>query len=275
MGAPLRRLRNAVPAIVAVLLVALAGQAQPSVALVAVYDAPGVGDEALATAVASIDATPGLRSLVVTPEDVRGGALAREGARAVLFTGGRGSVQGRLLGEEGRELVRAFVRAGGGYVGICAGAYLALQGEPEFYKLSIVAGRHSTGDAWVRGIGPATVAPSDGSPAVTLHYANGPLVAAEVVPGIAPFTTLATFATDYHVEREGTHEGEMLGAPAALAARYGDGRIVLFSPNPTLEPAVPEILSCALAHVAAGVARGEHTTDSPTWARILGPPGAR
>src|SRR5439155_16154793 len=45
-----------------------------------------------------------------------------------LFSGGLGGTQGRALGEDGREEVREFVRGGGGYLGICAGAYLALEG---------------------------------------------------------------------------------------------------------------------------------------------------
>lgn len=248
----------------AALLLALVARAQPTTRI-AVFEAPGVGEEALSTAVAAIEAA-GLRPVVVTPDDVRAGAL--DDVAAVLFTGGRGSVQGRLLGDDGRERVRTFVRGGGGYVGICAGAYLALQGEPEFHKLAIVAGRHATGDAWIRGIGPADVVPSDGSPRVVMHYANGPLVRAEVVDGIAPFVTLATFDSDYHVEAEGTHDGEMRGAPAALTARYGEGRIVLFSPNPTLDPAVPALLTGALRRVAT---RSEMPPIVWSGLSVLGP----
>ena len=46
----------------------------------------------------------------------------------VMFTGGSGSKQAASLGEKGREEVRRFVRGGGGYIGICAGAYLACSG---------------------------------------------------------------------------------------------------------------------------------------------------
>ncbi|MFO0026648.1 MAG: BPL-N domain-containing protein [Deltaproteobacteria bacterium] len=91
---------------------------------IAVLDAPGVGPEALAAAIATIDASTTLRARVLTPAQVRAGGLAS--ARAVLVTGGRGSRQGRALGEEGREAMRHFVREGGGYVGICAGSYLAM-----------------------------------------------------------------------------------------------------------------------------------------------------
>jgi hypothetical protein len=45
-----------------------------------------------------------------------------------MFTGGSGSAEAGGLGEKGREEVRTFVREGGGYVGICAGAYLACTG---------------------------------------------------------------------------------------------------------------------------------------------------
>ena len=232
------------------LIVASASAQRPEPITIAVLEAPGVGADALATAVAAIDGARGMRARRVTPEEVRGGAL--DGARAALFTGGRGSVQGQMLGEEGRERVRAFVRGGGGYVGICAGAYMALQGAPEFHKIALVAGRHATGDAWIRGIAPLRVTPGDGSTPLALHYANGPMIGAEAIDGIAPFVTLATFAEEIASEENGTHAGEMRGMPAAIAAGYGRGRVVLFSPNPTLDPAHPDLLVGALRFAARG-----------------------
>jgi hypothetical protein len=245
------------------------GQRAPAAAVgrrgleVAVLEAPGVGADALTSAIAAIEAAH-LRARVVTPEAVRAGGL--EGASVALFTGGRGSVQGRMLGEEGRERVRAFVRGGGGYVGICAGAYMALQGSEEFHKIAIVAGRHATGDAWMRGIAPLRVRPTDGSAAIALHYANGPLIAAEEVRGLPGFVTLATFEEEIHLEREGTHAGEMRGMPAMIASTFGRGRIVLFSPNPTLDPARPELFVGALRFAARGGALPERVG----WRDVLG-----
>ena len=215
---------------------------------VAVFEARGVGPSALDTAMASFDAADRVRARRVSPEDVRAGAL--DDADVVLFTGGRGSVQGQLLGEEGRERVRRFVRAGGGYVGICAGSYLALQGDPEFHKIALVAGENATGDRWLRGTQPTRLEPTDGSPPVSLHYANGPLFAPRAVDGLAPYVTLATFDADVYLERYETVSGEMPGAPAVIASRYGEGRLVLFSPNPTLEPEHPELLVRAARWVA-------------------------
>lgn len=216
---------------------------------VAIFDGPGVGADALAAAEACIGAA-GLPLARATPDAIRAGALSE--ADVVLFTGGRGSHQGRALGEAGRDVVRRAVEEGLGYVGICGGTFLALQGAAEFHKLAIVAARHATGDAWMRGIGPADVVPEDGSGAVSLHYANGPLAEPEPVPGLAPPTVLARFATDYALPEHGTLPGEMRGRAAILSATYGRGRLVLFSPNPTLPPSVPALLVSALQRTARG-----------------------
>lgn len=216
------------------------GTAQSSTLRVGVYDARGVGASALESAMSAFGASADITARTITPADVRAGAL--DELDVVLFTGGRGSIQGQLLGEDGRERVRRFVRRGGGYLGICAGAYLAIQGPAEFNKIGIVAAHNLTGDLWQRGIAPSRVVPRDGSEPRELHYANGPLLEREAVEGLAPFVTLATFDADIYWERYGTRSGEMPGTPAVVAAQYGRGRIVLFSPNPTLDPAHPELL---------------------------------
>lgn len=240
-----------------------AGHAHARVALsrapIAVLDAPGVGRDALSTAIDAIDHTARLRAVVVTPSSVRSGALGS--ARALLVTGGRGSRQGRALGEEGREAIRRFVREGGGYVGICAGSYLAMQvpegSTEESYKAAFVAAAHATGDAWQRGIAPLPIVSPDGSARETLHYANGPLFRPIEVDGLPPVRVLARFEDEVYSARGGTAPGQMRGAPALIATSYGRGQIVLFSPNPTLEPAHPSLLTNALQSVATGTA----TTD--------------
>lgn len=45
----------------------------------------------------------------------------------LLVPGGSAAVDARLLGETGRKAVRDFVWHGGGYCGVCAGAFLALR----------------------------------------------------------------------------------------------------------------------------------------------------
>lgn len=248
MSSSYRPMRRAWLVGIAVALLAASAVAQaPAPLRVVVLEAPGVAGRALETALAAYT-DAGIEARAVGPAAMRDGAL--DEADAVLFTGGRGSVQGRLLGEQGRARVRRFVREGGGYVGICAGSYLAVQGPAEFHKIGIVAARNATGDRWRRGIRPTPIAPTDGSDPVVLHYANGPLLARQPVDGLAPFVTLATFDADVYWERFGTRPGEMPGTPAVAAAGYGAGRVLLFSPNPTLEPAHPELLVRATRWVA-------------------------
>ncbi|MFK7989011.1 MAG: BPL-N domain-containing protein [Sandaracinaceae bacterium] len=248
----------------ALFLAPVAG-AQPEALSVVIFDARGVGPRALDTAMEAYGSARGIRARRITPEDVRAGVL--DEADAVLFTGGRGSVQGRLLGDEGRARVRRFVAGGGGYVGICAGSYLALQGAPEFHKIALIAGEHATGDRWRRGVRPTRVQANDGSPDYALHYANGPLFARRQVPGLAPFVVLATFDADVHWAEYGTLPGEMPGTPAVVAAQNGQGRLVLFSPNPTLEPAHPE----HLVRATRWAARGGAVPDSLRWRDVFGP----
>ena len=59
-------------------------------------------------------------------EDLRRGGL--EGLGAVFVGGGDVEGMARELGEEGARGLDAFVRAGGVYVGSCAGAYLVMRG---------------------------------------------------------------------------------------------------------------------------------------------------
>ena len=61
----------------------------------------------------------------VTADVIQNG-LNRSKYDVVFFPGGGGRSQSNALGETGRENVRKFIAMGGGYIGVCAGAYLAL-----------------------------------------------------------------------------------------------------------------------------------------------------
>ena len=85
---------------------------------------------------------------------------------------------------------------------------------------------------------------------IRLHYANGPIFEPAPTEGLDAYVTLGVFETDVVDEARGFPPGEMLGTPAMLAARYGTGRLVLFSPNPALDPARPDILLGAIRWAA-------------------------
>src|SRR5581483_1851230 len=94
----------------------------PGALRVAVYDDAGKG-ASFPVLLQVLAADPGLQVRRLKAEEIRAGGLS--GCDVLLQPGGTGGTQGKTLGSEGRERVRTFVSNGGGYVGICAGAYLA------------------------------------------------------------------------------------------------------------------------------------------------------
>ena len=106
---------------------------------------------------------------------------------AVVFSGGSGSAQAEAIGEAGRNNVREYVRGGGGYLGICAGAYLApssagsspspasasadrarpLRQHPHTLARGNVERSTSKTDNPTRAIKPATTAPAGPAPTTT------------------------------------------------------------------------------------------------------------
>ena len=73
--------------------------------------------------------------MVGNPVDENGCLLYPDGApryKVLYVNGGRAASHGRTLGEEGRERVRKFVKAGGSYVGTCAGMFIASVGTHGF-----------------------------------------------------------------------------------------------------------------------------------------------
>lgn len=150
----------------------------------------------------------------------------RKACRAVLVPGGWAPQVNAALGEGGLKQLSEFVRGGGGYVGVCAGAYLATaqvvwEGESLAYPLGLLAGSAT---------GPLTsVAPwperaltgltLEGSHPIlgartgrrTVLYQGGPVLA----PARDGVSVLARF--------------EAGGGAALVAFLAGEGRVVLSS----------------------------------------------
>ena len=63
--------------------------------------------------------------VVWTGAMIRDGYLKSSNIDVVVFPGGSSKKQSRILSGVGQRKLMEFVRDGGGFVGICAGAYLA------------------------------------------------------------------------------------------------------------------------------------------------------
>ena len=82
---------------------------------------------------------------VLSEHDIRHGELEKHDV--LVVPGGKASIQGSALGGEGRSAIRSFVRGGGGYVGVCAGAYLATVNHE--WSLRLINARTMTGERYV------------------------------------------------------------------------------------------------------------------------------
>jgi N-formylglutamate amidohydrolase len=177
-------------------------------------------------------------------DDIRNGALGN--VDVLIQPGGSGGGQGRHLGENGREMIRSFILEGGGFIGICGGAYLA--SADYSWSLNVLDARVVDRSHWARGKGTVQIELTDAGRRVlkskeqqlAIFYAQGPLLAPRNHPDIADYETLATFKTE--IAENGAPEGVMKETTAIARGEFGRGRVFCFSPHPEmtegLEPLV-------------------------------------
>jgi glutamine amidotransferase-like uncharacterized protein len=187
----------------------------------------------------------------VTGKEIASGAL--KDFDVVIFSGGSGSKESAAIGEAGREEVRRFVREGGGYIGICAGAYLACTG----FSWGVgVLNAKTVSSKWMRGKGdveiefmpPAREAAGIAAGKLKIRYANGPIITADSREGIAPFETLAFFRTE--LAEHDSPKGVMVGSPAIVRGEFGKGRVISSSPHPEQTDGMEQFIGSAVRWVA-------------------------
>ena len=204
--------------------------ARPRIAL---FDGSGAGSANQARRFES--QLPSCRIERLGSEDVQAGCL--DAFDAVIFPGGSGSRQARAIGESGRAKVRAFVSDGGGYIGVCAGAYLALDNYS--WSLRLVPMDSYDRKHWRRGNANLDIKlTGDGmqmfrAPASErkISFRQGPLMQPSAEPdNKAPVEVLAWFR--FGVGRNGADPATMVDTPAIIRVEFGEGRVLLFSPHP-------------------------------------------
>jgi len=223
----------------------------PRTLKVAVYTDTGAtaGGEKVLSVLASFS---DVKAHSFTAADIRGGRLT--GCDVLLHPGGTGGGQGKALGEEGREKVREFVRAGGGFVGICAGAYLASCDYP--WSLHILDAKVIDKAHWARGNGDVQVALTSAGKALLgadaerlqIAYFQGPLLAPAGDPDVPDYEKLGTFETE--IALKGAPTGVMIGTTAIASGSFGAGHVLCFSPHPEKTPGKEALLHQGLRWVA-------------------------
>lgn len=219
---------------------------------VAVFHDSGVSKNSITTLLAVVSTFPELQVAEITAAEIHSGKLAE--FKVVVFPGGSGSKIAATLEEVGRKEVKSFVDRGGGFLGICAGAYLATADYD--WSLHILDARVIDRAHWARGTGDVEVRLTEpgqrllgaGSDHQTILYWQGPLLAPAGKPEIPDYETLGTFATD--IAKNGAPKGVMPGTTAIACGTYGSGRVFCFSPHPERTPAVQNAVLKAIQWAA-------------------------
>jgi hypothetical protein len=227
---------------------------------VAIYKGPGTGGEGPPNLMKQLNHPPESSITEVSPVEIQNNVLTNYDV--VIFGGGSGSKEGAAIGETGRSNVVQFVSNGGGYVGICAGAYLATSGYP--WSLHLVNAK-TVSPKWQRGRATLKLELTDkgreilGTTATNLEvvYHNGPVVKAAGIDTLPAFETLAYFRTE--VASNDAPVGVMVNSPAMLAGEFKKGRVVFVSPHPEQTKGLEDLVPHAVMWAAA-----QPATDKPT-----------
>jgi glutamine amidotransferase-like uncharacterized protein len=206
----------------------------------------------------------------ITCEEVQGGGLS--GFTVLCVPGGFAPHLSTRLGESGAAAIRRWVRDGGGFVGVCAGAFLGCS--LNLLPVQVRDLDHmgaSPSPCLVRFTSTGQQLLGASADAAGARYANGPVFALpastvelslagssnrhnDVAPAVRVHT-LAVYASSCRPAAV-----EMEGSPAIVAGMHGRGLVLLVSPH--LEDGADERTRSPfrnlfrLAH-AAGDARGD------------------
>ena len=240
--------------LVAVELLTNAAEELPGPVHVAVYSDSGVSRK-LHELLAVLDQHSAIAYDRVKAADIRRGKLAEYDV--VIHPGGSASKQAKALEETGLEQIRAFVSEGGGYVGICAGAYLASCDYS--WSLGILDAKVIDKAHWARGHGDVQVRLTTSGKCLfacddelqTILYYQGPLLGPAGNANLPDYQPLGTFETE--IAKNGAPTGVMRDTTAIASGTFGKGRVLCFSPHPEKTAAVNHFVHAAVRWAAGRV----------------------
>ncbi|WP_417381274.1 BPL-N domain-containing protein [Gimesia sp.] len=200
---------------------------------VAIFDFPESGSKGYENLSRFLTPENSFQCTSISPEEISDGKLIN--FDVVIMPGGSGSRQAKALKPEGRAAVRKFIKEGGGYVGICAGAYLA--SSHYNWSLDIINARVWDRSHWNRGKSNVSIQLTPSGQEVlsktqskyNIYYSNGPLLVPDNQPDLPGYEVLASFTSE--VARNGAPAEAMTGTHAIIRSKFGSGRVICFSPH--------------------------------------------
>jgi glutamine amidotransferase-like uncharacterized protein len=221
---------------------------------VAVYDGPGAQNgigRGPAWLRARLARDPGMHPELVGPNEILNGVLDQ--ADVLVIGGGKATPQSEGLGKEGRERVVKFVKNGGGFVGICAGAYLASNSSGKWNHLELLPVETKGTD-----LGCKTPLVWSESPAGTARVESADLNGGPIFNLMEPVSnSVQVWARFQRNEARNTKSKETVdyaleGTPAVISGLHGKGKVALTSTHCERPPSPSNIFPDMVRWTASG-----------------------
>jgi glutamine amidotransferase-like uncharacterized protein len=231
--------------------------------LVGKFDGRGVGGDNASNINKIITRSGDMGVHHLGPADMRPEVLKQ--FDVVLFPGGSGSKQAGSIGEEGRVAVRDFIEDGGGYLGVCAGAYLC--SSHYSWSLNLIDSSVFTGSREIPGVGKKNLwyrgktadidieLTSQGkglfpdiNPEFVVRYHNGPIISPKGLDDLEDYEVLAWFRSETSLWEP--QKGTMINTPAIVSGSFGKGRVISVSPHPEATESLHSIIENSIRWVA-------------------------
>ena len=212
-----------------------------------------------------LEITTRMKGAVSTPVDgeaVRAGAL--DAVDVLVMPGGSSVTEAKMLGKEGREKVKEFIKRGGGYIGTCAGCCLLMEPathHPDMlnlipFKFGPSGGKADMSIAFneraqaLAGIKKGTV---------SVRFSEGPVLLPSTPVEGANIEVVATYDSDLNSKSD-KERPSRAGCAAAVAGTYGKGHIFVFAVHPESDEDDHFLLKGAFRYVTG---RKEFEWDYP------------
>lgn len=197
---------------------------------VGVFDGNGGAQTCIWEAMAACSLDRDMQVRYITTADIAGGVL--DSLDVIVVPGGGGTRQYQNLGQENIRRIQRFVQAGGGAVGICAGAYL-FSNTPEYSCMALNGAEAIDIEHDNRGHGIVAFRLTDegkkvfgeyaGADSLFCMYYEGPVFVPAKGDSIK-YTEFATMLSDVH--EEGNAPANMTNnRPFFIGSRYGKGKV--------------------------------------------------
>lgn len=221
---------------------------------VGVYVGPGAKANGVCYWQSLTTLSPDLEPTFVDAKAIAAGAL--KGVDVLVMPGGSSRTEFDSLKASGADrIVKDFIRAGGGYVGTCAGNSIVLNEDHRLrltpYERYSCSGRHGTGLLSMKFNARAEELCGIRASTRKVRYSGGPVLKPGKPVEGARFDVVAVYDCDLVCEY-GTNANKivsMKGCPAALAGTYGEGRVFVYSTHPEYRADTLDLLAGAFRYV--------------------------